>query len=307
MITEFTGPSKAASGGLELRYQCPFCVEKGLGQDTGYRLYLHDCAGDCHKCESVGRDLRGTYYCHRCETRGKLAGQDFSPTMVNYTKKLKKFFGEKKEIEKLEEPPWGKLQPGMAAYDYLLSRNLSPTDIDYYGVVLGIREFRGKVIIPDLDYDRSWVYWTARDYTGKVTHGGRYEEPKHSEIRKSLQVFNLLRVQDDRVFLTEGVFDAMVVGPDAIATYGKKVSYGQIRRIIRSGISRVYCALDADADLTNWKLGKSFEEQGVQAFMLELPKGSDPAILGRKRMLELARTAVRWSEFGHVRYRLRKL
>src|SRR5687768_8634477 len=69
---KFQGVSMVAGDGTELRYNCPFCHKKGKSHDTELKLYVHSCNSYCTKCSDAGRNLNGTYWCHRCKTFGSL-------------------------------------------------------------------------------------------------------------------------------------------------------------------------------------------------------------------------------------------
>ena len=88
------------------------------------------------------------------------------------------------------------------------------------------------------------------------------------------------------VIIMEGVFDVFTLPEMSVCTFGKKISPMQVSLLKKSGVESVTFCYDEDAldEL------QEFTEKYMlllKAKLILLPKGKDPAKLGRTRMLEL--------------------
>lgn len=299
-----SGPCLDASSGTETRYCCPFCLERIGKADHNYHLYLHDCDGRCMKCKMAEKDLRGFYFCHRCSAAGRVNFEPEGDCLENWDEDVDNFLHPRKApgAEQLELPVTGKITRGLEAYEYLKKRGIGEDLIDYYGISLGLDRLRGRVVVPDLNQNLQWNYWVARDYTGSSTI--RYVAPPQRFAVRQKQVFHLDRIDEDTIFITEGVFSAIAVGKEAVALYGKYVFDSQIQRMVEKGINYAYCVLDPDAVSWNWELGKQLTSWGIEAYIVRLPDGKDPADLGRDLVMSYADKAQLWTEEGSLLARL---
>lgn len=97
----------------------------------------------------------------------------------------------------------------------------------------------------------------------------------------------LRRETDQPLFVVEGVFDAMRVGPNAIACLGKPTT-AQVEQLSKLRHRPVIVALDADA----WRIGMTtamtLKLRGVKAVDLRLPPGKDPDSLSEDWFREKA-------------------
>jgi hypothetical protein len=92
---------------------------------------------------------------------------------------------------------------------------------------------------------------------------------------------------DQPLFVVEGVFDALRIGPSAIACLGKPTGE-QIAQLTRVRHRPVVVALDADAWRTGSSVAMTLRLRGVQAVDLRLPPGKDPDSLSADWFLEKA-------------------
>jgi phage/plasmid primase-like uncharacterized protein len=106
--------------------------------------------------------------------------------------------------------------------------------------------YRGRIIVPIIEYGEV-VGFVARDYTGSPTQGKKILNPP---ISISRMVWNLDTCFDyNRVIICEGVFSALRVGYDAIATFGKSINSEQMRKIRQAGVTEAVLMWDSDVRL----------------------------------------------------------
>jgi hypothetical protein len=90
------------------------------------------------------------------------------------------------------------------------------------------------------------------------------------------------------------------MGADAVASFGKRLSRQQIRRMVEHDVKRVVVAWDGDAIseacAVSERLSKIFEE----VLIVEFPEDADPADLGHQTSREYVSRAQRVSAPGVV-------
>jgi len=165
----------------------------------------------------------------------------------------------------------------LLAYDYVLNRGLEEDEVAYYR--LGFCSegyYKDRLIIPVVEKGEV-VYFTNRIYMWK---GSRLtpeveRQLKAIGIRKTINpskekdpnllgksdvVFNLDSIQSGgQVVITEGPFDAMRVGTDAVAILGSTMSKTQMTKIMKKRPSKVIVMLDGDAWDKAQAIAKAFE------------------------------------------------
>tara|TARA_R110001583_G_scaffold75353_1_gene207639 strand:- start:14 stop:529 length:516 start_codon:yes stop_codon:yes gene_type:complete len=103
--------------------------------------------------------------------------------------------------------------------------------------------YAGRIIIPSINNNGDCNYFIARSYVG---HGRRYLNPACGRDI----IFNELLVDwDEPIILVEGVFDAIVVGDNAIPILGSTLrETSRLFQAIAIHDTPVYIALDGDAE-----------------------------------------------------------
>lgn len=132
---------------------------------------------------------------------------------------------------------------------YCEKRGISIDDVNAYGLTYCVQgRYRNRLIFPVWENGRL-LYYQAR---------AMYDAPGDKKFVKSLNppklpgtagatdvVFNLDRARHfERVVVTEGPIDAIHAGPDAIATFGKKISMVQILKLYNAGVRKIDLAWD---------------------------------------------------------------
>lgn len=161
------------------------------------------------------------------------------------------------------------------AIEYLRKRGISLNRARYYELGIGKDTLSGRLVVPIYNEtgERIVYYLTRRYLFGRM----RYQNPRNEDVPrgKSDVVFNSCRVQTGSViYLTEGVFDAMRVGPQAVAVLGKELSSAQMRIILGKNPSKVIVALDAEEERGKLDIARSLEPY-TSVEIIDLDRG-DP-------------------------------
>lgn len=217
----------------EITYNCPFCESKRGKADKDHKLYVNT------------RKLK--FHCFKCNTSGSLkveGSKGVTPYGV-YAKLLNFKPAEEEEEENMFYIPTAKIEEGMVAYDYCLSRGITKEMIDYYDIRFGLKELSGRIVIPNEVYGDCWTdMYSARSIINQTP---KYLNPSGAD--KTTIVFNLDRIPDnpDRIVIVEGVITAICGGKDCVAVYGCHPSRVQIEKILSKNPKSIYCCLDGDS------------------------------------------------------------
>ncbi|QQO97214.1 DNA primase [Maribacter phage Molly_5] len=199
---------------------CPFCVTKGFDEDTKGHLYVSKHTGKyiCFRCSTRGQDIY--------ETIPSLPfffnpDKDFSLDFTKLDLANKKVIFDLDKISK----PLDKLGKEMF---YLVGRNLTLDQIEFFGFRAGINKFSGYVIFPIHDQFGNVIYFVSRSV--KKNAYARYKNP--SLVGKVSILANILVArQYDCQFIVEGVFTGLAMGYNWVATLGKYVSEEQAMQL----------------------------------------------------------------------------
>jgi len=253
----------------------------GGGRAGGYRRV------DCPACASkLGKPDRkrscsvntgnGWWRCWRCDTRGRLPGDwgDADETDDGW-----------EDVQKIEEPSdYVALDPSRLDRSavpgawYLRSRGVS-SDV-WVPARLGYArtgEHAGRVIFPVWGSRGENLGWVGRSIGDA---GRRYHTASGMDRRSRFYGDHLIDSAGTPLVVVEGVFDALALWPNAVACLGKPTP-AHVGRLSLVNHRPVVVVLDGDA----WREGVALAERlrfdGVRAFGVKLPPGSDPASLSR--------------------------
>lgn len=171
---------------------------------------------------------------------------------------------------------------------YLRSRGISTYDINFFRLFwCSDWKYANRVVFPVFEGGR-FVYFQARTIL----------EPKPGE--KYIKSLNPPRVpygavSSDVLFnydgatrygsvcVTEGPVDAIHVGYDAVATFGKRISGVQIAKLVRAGVKTLHLMWDADARDSMQKVAPLLAAF-FTVYLVELPYG-DPGDFTRDQLI----------------------
>lgn len=162
---------------------------------------------------------------------------------------------------------------------------------------------RGRLIFP-VFYEDRMVYYVGRDMTGnspkKILNLPSRRLGSCGSRDVLLNLDRAVVAGRGTVVLCEGPISACVMGADAVASFGKRLSKQQIRRMVEQDVRRVVVAWDGDAiseaRAVSERLSKIFEE----VLIVEFPEDADPADLGHQTSREYVSRAQRVSAPGVV-------
>lgn len=175
---------------------------------------------------------------------------------------------------------------------YALTR-MTEDQIERYGVgYCATGRYAERIVVP-VTYTGRLVTFVARAI--RRDSWKKVDTPPDNEQYSYL--FNLERVWGrKRIIITEGVFDALALDDQAVATFGKKVTDTQTILLLNAGCTELVIAWDADAQMDIWNAYLRLSQRFDRVVAIELPEGEDPASLGREEMLRLASEAVEPTE-----------
>ena len=248
---------------LWVRVACPFCFDE---------------RGKVDRKTSLGvRSDTGAFRCFRCGKSGRLNSPP-DPDAIASTE-------ERSPELKLMDPPeeYAPLfaEPGLSAVSfddarsYVRSRGLDRRVLERAQVGAAVTGYwSGRVIVPVLTTDRAaWLGWVGRAWFKKAEIPYLY--PKGMERGRYLDNHDALFVKTDApILVVEGVFDALALGEDAVAVFGKP-SHEQMDALMMTDRPVVW-VLDGDAWEEGWSYAMRMRFEGRRAGSVRLPPTLDP-------------------------------
>lgn len=169
--------------------------------------------------------------------------------------------------------------------NYLNKRGITPIDIIRYNIGMSFTgEYANRIIIPSYDSNGNLNYFVSRSISD---YGMKYKNPK---VSKDIIAFDFYINWNMPITLVEGVFDAIAVKYNAIPLLGKFMSTTLKKKIIDSGIKKIYLALDSDAITDTLKIAKYFINSGIDVYSINLDK-KDPSEMGHDEFIEKYQSA----------------
>lgn len=233
---------------------CPLC-----GKERHFYISKKTQMWDCKKCGEEGNIFKLLRYLDKLYLFGGKSVQD-----VEKINSIRHTLMENNEVvqKELEEPKvklpagWKVLKNSNA---YLIGRGItSDLCIKYnFGATTLVNKYAGYVIVPI--YDNGVVRGFIGRYGAKVVPEGklRYSNSLHTKFSKLLFGYDEITKNTITVILVEGIFDKIAVDKvlnlwnqeeiKCVATFGKKISEEQIKKLELKGISRVILLYDFDA------------------------------------------------------------
>jgi DNA primase len=213
----------------EIRICCPYCVNYGKTPDTEYHLYID-------KKNKI-------FHCFRCNKAGVLAQLTdklkYTPVFLPEPEKRIEY---KKQEEYLDF--FGNSLSQRIARKYWKSRGLTEQEAKEYQVKVDKNNF--AIVIPVRDENGFKVYDIKRSCL--KTNDRKYYIEKGSN--KSKYLFNFDKAKEyKQIYLVEGVFDAISIGKQGVAMFGKFLSDTQLELLQHAiRVSKIGILLDTDAN-----------------------------------------------------------
>lgn len=282
----------------------------------GAATYITTCPM-CGKAEHCGvTPEKNLFGCFKCSARGNLI---YLVAIVSHKSiyEVSKMFEEeldfksldllqielpaKEEIKVKEKKqilmPEGYQFLGDRRIAYLNKRGITNEQVHYYKI--GVCEwgrYKNRLIVCDVDEKGEVIYWIARDMTGKAKKKVLNPTLKYHGVGSAEIPFNFhLAKTYSTVILTEGVFDALYVGPNAIATYGACIKRGQRYLLASCHFGRVILLYDADINMEKLREQARMLASVYPVYICKLPEG-DPDEYPRDQLYEFLEKSVLYKE-----------
>lgn len=219
----------------QIRICCPYCSDYGLVKDKGFHCYVD------YKLQ--------VFYCFRCNEKGRIA---------KLRKRMRCDFGSVEYVEPIISKKSNKVCKYMdlfggsmlqlMALKYWYKRGFTDEEARHYNIQLD-PEF-GGLVIPVYDENGYYVFDVKRSILGSSM---KYYID--SGVNKSNYIYNLDKAKHYQVlYLVEGVFDAMAIGDNGCALFGKFLSDKSLNKLLRTKVKKVNILLDRDAKLDSYIL-----------------------------------------------------
>lgn len=172
-----------------------------------------------------------------------------------------------------------KLPPtSLYALNYLSSRHIGKSEVARWKIgYCDEGEFAGRIIIPSFDMQGDVNYFIARSYDRDWP---KYLNPQN--VDKNI-IFNELFLDfEDDLVLVEGVFDAIVAGPNSVPILGSTLREGHelVQKIIQNDTT-VYMGLDSDAKTKELQIIKLFLKYDIEVYKIDTSGYDDIAEMPR--------------------------
>jgi DNA primase len=158
-----------------------------------------------------------------------------------------------------------------AAMEYLAGRGITREQVLLYKLgYCETGEYQDRIIFPSFDEHGDMNFFVGRAYRGDPR---RY---KQGNFDKDIITNDCLVDWDRDVILTEGPFDAMKGGTQAIPLNGSLINEDSrlFDKVVRTGVD-VYFALDSDVVKKQLNIIKRFLEYGVKSYFVDLAGRKD--------------------------------
>ena len=274
----------------EFLFACPYCKhhKKKLSVNIEKNVYK------CWICETLGRDLRRIV--RRFGNFSQLQEWDALTNHVNISR-FDDIFSEKEEPVQTErlDMPRGFVslnnKPSLSAapsLNYLKKRGVTDEEILYWKMGYCMEgKYSKRIVVPSFDINGDLNYFIARSFTNSKY---KYLNPPCSKN----VIFNELYLEwDTDLIITEGVFDAIVAGPNAVPLLGSTMRPNSklFMKIIQND-TPVFLALDPDAVKKEQRIIKMFLNYGLEVYKIDTSGYEDVAEMGRKEFNRRKRNAL---------------
>jgi len=179
--------------------------------------------------------------------------------------------------------------------------------------------FFDRITFPIRDAAGAVIGFSARKYK-EETFGGKYINTSETVLfKKSRVLFGLnysrKRIaKENKAIIVEGQIDALRLIQEGfnftVAGQGTAFGEGHVKELISIGVTFIYLALDGDSagQEACIKIGDLFQKEGIEVYVVQMPKGLDPDAFLRERgpeaFLKLLETSLGYLDFLVKHYSL---
>jgi len=192
--------------------------------------------------------------------------------------------------------PYSSLYP----LNYLKFRGITKQDVNRWKIgYCSEGKYKGRIIIPSFALSGHCSYFVARTF---VDDWRKYVNPPNSRDI----IFNHLFLNfDEDLSIVEGIFDAIVAGPNSVPILGSTLRENSklFQEIIKND-TPIYVALDPDAEKKAMRLINNLIDYGVQVYKVNIAPYSD---VGEMSKLEYIQRKQKAEIINKDNYLLKKL
>ena len=182
---------------------------------------------------------------------------------------------------------------------YLYDRGITKKDILQWKIgYCPTGKFGGRIVVPSFSLCGRANYFVARSYK---RGGYKYMNPQASRDI----VFNHLYLDfDEDLTIVEGVFDAIIAGPNAVPVLGSTLNEESplFQEIVRND-TPVYIAFDRDAKKKENRLIEKFLEYGIEIYKIDTTAYDDVGAMPKANFLRLKKKATLINSDNYLLYR----
>lgn len=288
IVTDVLGSYRRA--GDEHLYSCPFCKHHKKKMSVNFSINSFKCWVCDARSKNIYRLVRkfGSYQQRQkyLELQGRLDLTEFEDIFRE--------INEEETIQKIDLPLefislCNRHLPlhSKAPMEYLKSRGLNKNEVLKWKIgYCKEGRYAGRIVIPSINNDGDCNYFIARSYVG---HGRRYLNPPCGRDI----IFNSLMVDwDEPVVLVEGVFDAIVIGDNAIPILGSTLREdSRLFQALAIHDTPIFVALDPDAEKKAQWIIRSCLKYDLEVKKINLEDYEDIGSMSREVFLEKLKTA----------------
>tara|TARA_B100000131_G_scaffold309571_1_gene340239 strand:- start:9 stop:950 length:942 start_codon:yes stop_codon:yes gene_type:complete len=286
----------------EALFYCPYCKhdKRKLSVNVDKNVFK------CWVCDTSGRDLRRIVRKYgdfkqlqewdELTNRVDLGGFEkiFTEISVETPEQVITLPAEFKSLANSATP-----FTALYALKYLTKRDVFKEDILRWKIgYCDSGEYANRIVIPSFNLDGRVNYFVARSWNSSFQ---RYKNPP---VSRDI-CFNELYIDwDSDLVITEGIFDAIRAGPNAIPLLGSTLreSSKLFQKIIKHD-TPVYVALDSDASKKEDRIINLMLRYGVEAYKIDTSGYEDVAEMSKLQFMERKENA---TFIAHGDYLLRK-
>jgi|TARA_R110000851_G_scaffold104285_6_gene221861 hypothetical protein len=288
IVTDVLGSYRRA--GDEYLFTCPFCSHHKKKMSVNFSINSFKCWVCDARSKNIYRLVRkfGSYQQRQkyLELQGRLDLTEFEDIFRE--------INEEETIQKIDLPLefislCNRHLPlhSKAPMEYLKSRGLNKNEVLKWKIgYCKEGRYAGRIVIPSINNDGDCNYFIARSYVG---HGRRYLNPPCGRDI----IFNSLMVDwDEPVVLVEGVFDAIVIGDNAIPILGSTLREdSRLFQALAIHDTPIFVALDPDAEKKAQWIIRSCLKYDLEVKKINLEDYEDIGSMSREVFLEKLKTA----------------
>jgi len=160
--------------------------------------------------------------------------------------------------------------------------------------------FKDRIIIPSFDMNGDINYFIARSFSKEA-----FPKYKNPQASKKI-IFNELFLDfSEPLVIVEGVFDAVNVGGNVVPILGSTLdeTHPLFQKIIQNK-TKVYLALDQDAQTKEVKIANSLSAYGIEVYKIETRGYQDVGVMPRDIYSDRKKKAKKFTEISLLNHRL---